>query len=459
MAQQWCQLSRSCGLAVWPALLVLFSPIHANAQILDDILDAVNHVSSRVETAISQAQAARLAAEEIRTQVRSGVGYMTPDFTQFIADAVDEGRDILESEWAGMEAFAPGGQCQALCQGFRADLVELLSTGVGLTSAILEATDAPANPDLSELIQLIQSAPPRTLYPIFRMLEELLASDLPARFNGIVPQTNFVLGIVIQASQDSCGVVIAHAEEIQSWSTRAMSIGVIATVIGKLFNALGHTEIEASAGAMGFAGGTIKANGKKKLGEFFTGLGTIIDKAATFGTNKTRFCLMFAFQDETRATLASMNATLLGLNLDLGNLDAPVSSRATQTSVDEVHTTLQGVAQDVSALLDSHEGGPGGGGDSLMLRVQIEHHLANKQAALSVFYLPESFGGLLASVRDVVADSLAQHQAAGYSVDDAWRFLSRGDAAQAELDYRKSYDWYQQAYHKVTSNGADKRAK
>jgi hypothetical protein len=435
---------------------VLSLPLRADAQILDNILDVVNQIRSRVETAISQAQAARSAAEEVRTQVRTGVGYMTTDVTTFIANAVEEGRTILEDEWAGMEAFAPGGQCSEVCQTFRADLVELLTLSVNMTHTILTATSAPANPDLSRLIALAESAPPRTLYPIYRMLQTVLASELPARFREIVPETTFALNIVLQASQDPCIPIVAHADRIQRWSTTAMGIGVIATVIGKLFNALGHTEIEASAGAMGFAGGTLKANGKKKIGEVFTGLGTIIDKVATFGANKTRFCLIEAFQNETRATLATLSATLSGLNLDLTHLDTPVSSRATQTSVDQVHATLRGVARDVSDLLDAQGGGSGGG---LTIRVQIERQLGNREQPLAVFYMPEGFGGLLERVREIVADNVTQHQAAGYPVGDAWRSLSRGDTAKAESDYRASYGWYQNAYLKIVSDKLDKREK
>jgi hypothetical protein len=73
-----------------------------------------------------------------------------------------------------------------------------------------------------------------------------------------------------------------------------------------------------------------------------------------------------------------MNATLDDLDLDLSNLDAPVSSRATQASVNDVHNTLREVARDVSALLE-------GDASSLTTRVQIEQQLAQKGTLLSVF--------------------------------------------------------------------------
>ena len=443
--------------AVWTLVFVLAVPSQADAQLdlINDILGVVNAIRTRVETAIATADQARLAAVEIRTQVRDGVGYMTPQINQFITNAVNEGVTILEDEWAGLESFAPNGQCAATCQAFRINLIGLLTASTELTSAMLVAADAPANPDLSRVIQLAESAPPRVLYPIYRVLQAVLASDLPARFRALATETAVVLPIVIDAAQEPCVPIIQNAERIQRWSTGGMVLSVVATIIGKLFMALGHTEIEASAGAMGFAGGTIKANGKKKIGEVFTGLASIIDKAATFAANKTRFCLVEAFQRDTRASLAAISVTLSGLSL--GNLDSAVSTRASQASVNDVHATLRGVARDVSSLLEGQGGGGGNAAGSLTMRVQIEHHLANKGAVLSVFYLPESFGGVLEVVREVVSDNVAQHQAAGYHVGDAWKLLSRGDAAMAASDFRTSFAWYQSAYQRITNDRPEKR--
>jgi hypothetical protein len=73
---------------------------------------------------------------------------------------------------------------------------------------------------------------------------------------------------------------------------------------------------------------------------------------------------------------------------------------------------------------------------------------------LSVFYLPESFGGLLETVRAVVEDTLAQHHAAGFPIIQALQALSKGDLALAALDYRAAYRWYQHAYRQA---GADPR--
>jgi len=89
----------------------------------------------------------------------------------------------------------------------------------------------------------------------------------------------------------------------------------------------------------------------------------------------------------------------------------------------------------------------------LTLRVQIERQMGTGEPPLSVFYLPESFGGLLETVRAIVEDSLLQHQAAGYPVGKKWHFLSRGDQARTAFDYRTAYGWYQHAYRMATVDG------
>jgi hypothetical protein len=98
---------------------------------------------------------------------------------------------------------------------------------------------------------------------------------------------------------------------------------VVVQVIGGVFKVIGETEFAGEVGVAGFVSGTINQNRRKQVGEFFNVLATIIDKASTFGTTKVRYCLIFAFQDETRAALAAMQATLSRLNLDLATWTSP----------------------------------------------------------------------------------------------------------------------------------------
>src|SRR5947207_2874747 len=100
-----------------------------------------------------------------------------------------------------------------------------------------------------------------------------------------------------------------------------------------------------------------------------------------------------------------------------------------------------------------------GSGNGLVLRTQIERGRADDGPVLSVFYLHESFGGLLDLVREIVADSITQNQAAGRDVQNAPRLLEAGDAASATSHFREAYDLYQTAYLRSTSQRPEKREK
>jgi hypothetical protein len=113
------------------------------------------------------------------------------------------------------------------------------------------------------------------LYPISRLLQNIIASDFGQTIGAAASESAFVLAAV---TTDGCDSTVASADRIQTWSSTVMKIGVVTTIIGKVFNALGHTEIEAQAGVAGFAGGTLKSSRPKKIAEVLDGLGTILDK-------------------------------------------------------------------------------------------------------------------------------------------------------------------------------------
>ncbi|MCZ6469768.1 MAG: hypothetical protein O6649_00240, partial [Gammaproteobacteria bacterium] len=116
--------------------------------------------------------------------------------------------------------------------------------------------------------------------------------------------------------------------------------------------------------------------------------------------------------------------------LDTGNLDAAVSSRASQ---DSINALGEGLADQ----------------NSFMLRIQIEQQLSNKHNVISTFYLPEAFGGLLELVREVVVDTLNQNEAAGISLNKAGDHFQDGEIALISGDYKRAYNKYQKAYLKV----------
>ena len=163
-----------------------------------------------------------------------------------------------------------------------------------------------------------------------------------------------------------------------------------------------------------------------------------------------------------RSTQESVDALAATLgSLDITNLDAAVSSRASQTSVDALTATIGTLdtgnldaAVSSRASQDSINAFGEGLADqnSIILRIQIEQQLRNKHNAISTFYLPEEFGGLLELVREVVVDTLNQNEAAGISLNKAGDHFQDGEIALITGDYKRAYKKYQKAYLKVVKN-------
>jgi len=137
----------------------------------------------------------------------------------------------------------------------------------------------------------------------------------------------------------------------------------------------------------------------------------------------------------TRATQASLDA-LRGFVTT--NLNVQVSTRATQTSVDALSTKL-----------DAMSAG--------LLRMEIEAALANgcpgnsgHDYRISTYYLPEAYGGHLALVRTIVVETITREEAAGLPVYNATLYLAEGDEAAAAGNYRYAWDQYRLAYGDAT---------
>ncbi|MSO19445.1 MAG: hypothetical protein EXQ56_03140 [Acidobacteria bacterium] len=84
----------------------------------------------------------------------------------------------------------------------------------------------------------------------------------------------------------------------------------------------------------------------------------------------------------------------------------------------------------------------------LVLRTQIEADLAQPDNAVYValFVTPTANGGYLNLVRTIVAQTIANIEAAGGNAGQAQSFLLQGDAAKAAGDFKGAYANYRKAY-------------
>jgi hypothetical protein len=131
----------------------------------------------------------------------------------------------------------------------------------------------------------------------------------------------------------------------------------------------------------------------------------------------------------------AFNAVFNTLNsLVTTRLDVAVSTRASQTSVDELTATVD-------------EQG------ALALRMEIESDLSEPSHQVALFQLPTAQDGYLELTREIVADTIANMQAAGQPVGNALKHLGSGDEAADAGDFKGAYDWYGKAYRAAAGPG------
>jgi hypothetical protein len=161
---------------------------------------------------------------------------------------------------------------------------------------------------------------------------------------------------------------------------------------------------------------------------------------------------------------ASFNTFVTSFNtlstLINSRLDVAVSTRATQASLNAfqaeftanaavVNTKLDGITSSLASVhnkLDSLAVVVNDQG-KLALRMQIEADLSEPgNHPVALFETPASAGGYLGVTRDIVVDTIAKMKASGQGVGGAEAFLASADAAVAAGDYKGAYTDYGKAY-------------
>jgi hypothetical protein len=125
------------------------------------------------------------------------------------------------------------------------------------------------------------------------------------------------------------------------------------------------------------------------------------------------------------------------------------SNKAAMIANDNTNTAT--ITTAISNAVTSINGGSGSAQNQLkelIQTAQIESDLARDTGSspVALYELPASFGGLLDKVRSIVAQTIANVQAAGGSVGNAQMFLTQGDQNKAAGHFKAAYDQYRRAY-------------
>jgi hypothetical protein len=86
----------------------------------------------------------------------------------------------------------------------------------------------------------------------------------------------------------------------------------------------------------------------------------------------------------------------------------------------------------------------------LVIRTQIEANLAGG-LTVALYQLPDSQGGYLEIVRDIVTEDIQKLQAVGQRVGNALHFLDLGNTAFSQGSYKLAYKNYLHAYNAASS--------
>jgi len=144
----------------------------------------------------------------------------------------------------------------------------------------------------------------------------------------------------------------------------------------------------------------------------------------------------------------------MGLRFD--DVDSELGTLARQVSVDSLALQVSDVDEGVSDLdleldsvrvdLDEQQTDREEFQD-LNMRISIEQQLGSSQNdRISLFQLPESVGGQLEEVREVVAGAILMNDAAGQDIGLALTYFAQGDAHFNNQQYSDAFASYRQAY-------------
>jgi hypothetical protein len=86
----------------------------------------------------------------------------------------------------------------------------------------------------------------------------------------------------------------------------------------------------------------------------------------------------------------------------------------------------------------------------LVIRTQIEANLAGG-LTVALYQLPDSQGGYLEIVRDIVTEDIQKLQAVGQRIGNALHFLDLGNTAFSKGSYKDAYKNYLHAYNAASS--------
>jgi hypothetical protein len=287
------------------------SPDATAGGVTDDIWDLLNSVSDRVNTAITRAQEARDRATEARNHaglmvdnMQDGLQHLTEEMRAWVEDSLATLQQALMAELAGAAAFIDGpNSCSPECEGFRSDLILLLTSVEDISNALLATSAINGEIDLSAEVDFIGSLSGKALYPLYRALEALpvLDDEFLVIMSGIAADLELVMPIIADTVTargdlpDVCELLAENETLVSNVLTAAQKIDKVgkgATMAGTKLSAIGKSKIAGRAGVWGWAGVSYTGGLLERFGGHLDSLGKRLTPIADKLKEKVRYCVL-----------------------------------------------------------------------------------------------------------------------------------------------------------------------
>ncbi len=275
------------------------------------VWNLLNNVSNRVNTTITRAQEARDRATEARNHagamvdnMQDGLQHLTSEMREWIEDTLAVLQQALLEELAGSQDFIDGpNSCSLECEGFRADLILLLTSIEDISNALLATSAISGQIDLSAEINFIESLSGKVLYPLYRALLALpvLDEEFLAIMSGIAADLEVVAPIIADTVvarggvPDVCELLAEYEELVSTLLTIAQNIDKVgkgSKMAGSKLSAIGKSKIAGRAGVWGWAGVSYTGGLLERFGGHLESLGNRLSPIADKLEEKLRYCVL-----------------------------------------------------------------------------------------------------------------------------------------------------------------------
>ena len=182
-------------------------------------------------------------------------------------------------------------------------------------------------------------------------------------------------------------------------------------------------------------------------------------KIAEFVTKVDDFCQVFKQAFNINQLEEKTDEGFLTMGLRFDDVDSELGTLARQVSVDSLAIQVSDVDDGVADLdleLDTVRGDLDEQRtdreefQDLSVQISIEQQLGSEtNDRISIFQLPESVGGKLEEVREVVAGAILMNDDAGQDIGLALTYFAQGDDHFNNQEYSNAFASYRQAYREA----------